>query len=277
MDYNAKPHPCEQPFLDTLHAPLWHIVEGAEGCAFAVENRFVAVVVDALRASATAAMALEAGVTEIIAVPELEDAEAARGVYPDALFFGERGGLPPEGFDGGNSPRDVGRAAGRRMVFTTTTGAGRLVASWGAVAAYMGTTVNAAAVAAMAARHHTDVVLIPAGLMGDATFDAQEDWVAATAIAMEAEAVIGRGSERYTHWCQRIRDEGIPALFAQAPHAEKLRRVGLDADIAYCAQLNLTTAVPKAVTRTAYGVLVQNAAPAGGGTAFDRPPAVDTC
>jgi 2-phosphosulfolactate phosphatase len=260
MDFNAKPHSCAQPLLESLHAPLWHIIEGAEGCAFAVENHFVAVIVDALRASATAAMALDAGVTEIIAVPELEDAEAARDVYPDALLFGERGGLPPKGFDGGNSPRDVAIAAGRRIVFTTTTGAGRLVASWGAAATYMGTTLNASAVAAMAARHHTEVVLIPAGLMGDTTFDAQEDWVAATAIAMEAEAVIGRGADRYTHWCRRILQEGVPALFEEAPHAEKLRNVGLEADIAYCAQMNLTSAVPKGVARTAYGVLVQNAA-----------------
>ncbi|MCP4640403.1 MAG: 2-phosphosulfolactate phosphatase, partial [bacterium] len=142
----------------------YHIIEGAAGCAYAVENHCVAVVVDALRASATGAMLLDAGATEIIAVRELAEAYAAKQAFPDALLFGERGGLPPEDFDAGNSPRTVSVAQGRRVVFTTTTGAGRLVESWGAEAIYMGSTVNAAAVAATAATHETDVVLIPAGL-----------------------------------------------------------------------------------------------------------------
>ena len=101
----------------------WHLIEEEAGCTYAVEHGCVAIVVDALRASATAAMLLETGATELIVVAEVEDAIAAKQSYPDALIFGERGGLPPPGFDGGNSPQDVACAAGRRVIFTTTTGA----------------------------------------------------------------------------------------------------------------------------------------------------------
>lgn len=235
----------------------WHIIPGEEGCAYAVAHKCAAVIVDALRASATAAMLLEAGATDIIVVREVENAFAMKRTMPDALLFGERNGLPPVGFDFGNSPRTVDAAHGRRVLFTTTTGAQRLIAAWGARAVYMGTTVNADAVAAAAGGHGADVVLIPAGLADDPAFSAQEDWVAATVIAVAAQVPVDKGAEPYQYWRGRIDAEGVAALFESAPHAEKLRRVGLEADIAYCAQLNVTNAVPQAQARTAYGVVVR--------------------
>lgn len=236
----------------------WHIIEGAAGCAHAREHGLVAVVVDALRASATAAMLLDAGAAEILAVREVTEARAARGEFSDALLYGERGGLPPEGFDFGNSPRTVDAARGRRVIFTTTTGAGRLVDCWGAEAAYMASTVNAAAVVRAAARHGKDVVLIPAGLMSDPGFNAQEDWVAAVVIAMRAGGALGEGAGAFCAWRERIEHEGIESLFQTAPHALKLRRVGLGDDIAFCAQVDITTAVPRAVLRHPLGVILRD-------------------
>lgn len=237
----------------------WHIIEGEAGCAFAVEHGCVAVVVDALRASATAAMLLDAGAIEILAVRAVDEALALRQEHPDALLFGERGGLPPEGFDYGNSPRDAQAARGRRIIFTTTTGAGRLVQCWGAPAVYMGTTVNATASCRAAARHGRDVVVIPAGLMGAPAFDAQEDWAAAACIARKSGAPLGEGAAAAKYWLRRIDDEGIATLFASAPHASKLRMAGLQDDIAYCGQVDLTRAVPQGVARLGPAVRVVNA------------------
>lgn len=234
-----------------------HLIEGAEGCAYAVENHCVAVVVDALRASAMAAFLLDAGVAEIITVREVDEAYAARRLFPDALLAGERGGVPPLGFDLGNSPRQIGDVAERRVIFTTTTGAGRLVACWGAHAIYMGTTVNATAVAREAASHGRDVVLVPAGLMTDPGFDAQEDWVAATAIARILGHPAGEGKDRFAHWSRRIDEDGIVALFESAPHAEKLRRVNLAEDIPFCAALDRTASVPKVIDRFDLGLVVR--------------------
>lgn len=236
-----------------------HLVEGAEGCAYAVAQQCAAIVVDALRASATAAMLLHAGATELLVVREVEDAYAAKRRDPDALLFGERNGLPPEGFDGGNSPQSVAVAAGRRVVFTTTTGAQRLVAAWGASGLYMGATVNASAVLKAAFRHGRDIVLIPAGLASDPAFDAQEDWTAAVAIALKAGAAIGEGSDRFHYYRGRIHAEGVSALFESAPHAQKLRAIGLESDIVYCAQVDITACVPTARARTELGVMVGNA------------------
>lgn len=235
----------------------WHLIEGEDGCRYARDRQCVAIVVDALRASATATMILEAGATELLVVQAVEDAHAAKQRMPNALLFGERGGLPPEGFDYGNSPREAAAAAGRRVIFTTTTGAGRLISCWGAKAVYMGCPLNAAAVAHAAAAHETDVVAIPAGLAGDPTFDAREDWAGATAIVMQAaDAQLGEGAARFGLWRKRILAKGLRDVFADAPHAENLRRIGLEADIPYCAQLNATSCVPIAIGRDMYGIVL---------------------
>ncbi|NUM54577.1 MAG: 2-phosphosulfolactate phosphatase [Candidatus Hydrogenedentes bacterium] len=217
-----------------------------------MENRCTAIVVDALRASATVAYMLDAGATEILAVRDVEEAYSLKRANPHALLAGERGGLPPQGFDLGNSPRDVARVRGKRVIFTTTTGAGRLVEVWGAPALFMGSTVNASAVAKAAIAHERDVVVIPAGLMNDPAFNAQEDWTGAAAIAFTAEHMcgelgLGEGGHRYTYWHDRILCDGIPALFANAPHSQNLRNVGLADDIHFCAQVDTVGAVPMAV------------------------------
>ncbi len=246
---------------EALSAPShpWHIVEGEAGCRFAVDRGAVAVVVDALRASATAAMLLDAGATELLVVRTVEEAFAARRRFPHALLYGERGGLPPEGFDYGNSPLEAAPAQGRQVIFTTTTGAGRLVAAWGAEAVYFGSTVNASAVARAAARHDREVAIIPAGLADDPSFDAQEDWVASAVIAIKSGAQIAEGADRLAFWKKRIDREGVEALFQSAPHAEKLRRVGMAQDIACCAQVDVTAVVPAAASRDALGVWVRAA------------------
>ncbi len=248
-----------------------HLVEGAEGCQFARECGGVAVIVDALRASATAAMLLDAGATEILAVRTVEEAFEARAELPDALLYGERGGLPPEGFDHGNSPAEAGAARGRRVVFTTTTGAGRLVEAWGAAAVMMGSPVNGSAAArhaaALAAAAGTDVVVVPAGLMDEPDHDAQEDRAASVFLArliLETPgATPGRGEPMLRHFGARLASEGLAALFHGAPHAENLRRINKTADIDLCARVDATRSVPLATARHPLGVVMRAAAATG--------------
>jgi 2-phosphosulfolactate phosphatase len=237
----------------------WHIIEGEDGCAFAVRNGCVAVIVDALRASATAAMMCHYGATEIITVLEVEHAREAKAkAYPDALLAGERKTVPPEGFDFGNSPRQAVAAKGRRVIFTTTSGTGRLVASWGARAVFMGTTINATAVADAAAGFGTDVVLVPAGRVGNPCFNAQEDLAGAVCIAMtRGRPDLGEGRALYRYWRERIFDEGLETLFNGAGHAELLRRSGQADDLAFCAQRDITGAVPVGVEHNEWGVVLR--------------------
>lgn len=224
----------------------WHIIEGTAGCDYAKEHGCAAVIVDALRASATAAMLLDAGATEILVVAEVEEAFKLKESHPDALLYGERGGLPPEGFDHGNSPRETQAAKGRHVIFTTSNGSARLHEAYGAPALYLGSIVNALALVEKLSADELDVVLVPAGKFDDPSHDAQEDWVAAAAIAMLADATIGEGALLYRYWRQRIEVDGVQNLFDTAPHAQILKSLGLEDDIAFCARSNITKALPKA-------------------------------
>ncbi|MCP5097746.1 MAG: 2-phosphosulfolactate phosphatase [Chloroflexi bacterium] len=84
----------------------------------------VVVVIDVLRAFTTAAFALAGGAEKIILVSTVEEAFALREQMPGALIMGEVGGLPPDGFDFGNSPDQLSRADvnGRTLIQRTTAG-----------------------------------------------------------------------------------------------------------------------------------------------------------
>ena len=237
--------------------PPWHIIDSDAGCAFAVKHGLAAIIVDALRASATAAMLLHHGATQITVVRDVEDARAAKCEDPEALLFGERGGLPPAGFDAGNSPRETAIAHGRRVIFTTTNGARCLVAARGAAAVYFGTTTNATAIAHAGLRHPQGVVLIPAGLENAAPEAATEDRAAAACIANIAGAEIAEGANIFREFQAHLSAEGLAEVFRTAPHANNLRAVGLDEDLTYCARLDLTSAVPRVMSYEDHGGVVR--------------------
>ncbi|MBN8218275.1 MAG: 2-phosphosulfolactate phosphatase [Spirochaetes bacterium] len=83
-----------------------------------------AVVIDVLRAFTTAAYALAGGASKIALVSTVEEAFGLRGRFPDCFLTGEVGGLPPPGFDLGNSPAALEGMdlTGRTLVQRTTAG-----------------------------------------------------------------------------------------------------------------------------------------------------------
>jgi 2-phosphosulfolactate phosphatase len=65
------------------------------------------VVIDVLRAFSTAAYALSCGAKEIILVSTVEEAFNLKSQISNAKIMGEVNGLPPAGFDFGNSPTQI--------------------------------------------------------------------------------------------------------------------------------------------------------------------------
>ncbi len=240
---------------------LAHLIQGKKGCAFGKENDLGIVIVDALRASATAAMLLHSGATQILVVDEVDKALRLKTLFPDAMLFGERYGLPPAGFDYGNSPRETKHARGKEVIFTTTTGARLLFEGYSETIPFiiMATTINANAVCQFLKKQDKDFVIVPAGLYDDYNFLAQEDWTAASYIVSLLNISINQGKEEYEYWKKRIEDEGIERLFETAPHAEKLKKVGLSEDIIWCAQVNITNAIPIAIKKEQDYVVLEKA------------------
>ncbi|HOV32564.1 MAG TPA: 2-phosphosulfolactate phosphatase [Candidatus Hydrogenedens sp.] len=230
---------------------LAHLIQGKRGSAFGKENNLGIVIVDALRASATATMLLHFGAIRILVVDEVDKALQLKTLFPDAMLFGERHGLPPAGFDYGNSPRETKYARGREVIFTTTTGARLLFEGYSETIPFMimATTINANAVCQFLKKQNKDFVIVPAGLYDDYNFPAQEDWTTASYIISLLNINICHGKEEYEYWEKRIEDDGIEKLFETAPHAEKLRKVGLSDDILWCAQVNISATIPIATKK----------------------------
>lgn len=64
----------------------------------------IVVVIDVIRAFTNAAYAFSRGTREIYPVSTVEEALKFKSQAPEVLVCGEVGGIPPEGFDFGNSP-----------------------------------------------------------------------------------------------------------------------------------------------------------------------------
>ena len=84
----------------------------------------VVVVIDVIRAFTNAAFAFSRGVKEIHPVSTVEEALQFKAQTPNSLACGEVGGLPPEGFDFGNSPTHTNELDLTGRVIVQRTGAG---------------------------------------------------------------------------------------------------------------------------------------------------------
>lgn len=84
----------------------------------------VVVVVDVIRAFTNAAFAFSRGAKEIYPVSTVEEALQFKAETPNSLACGEVGGIPPEGFDFGNSPTQTNMLDLNGKIIAQRTGAG---------------------------------------------------------------------------------------------------------------------------------------------------------
>lgn len=84
----------------------------------------VVIVIDVLRAFSTAAYAFSCGAKEIILVSGVEEALSLKSEIPNSKAMGEVGGLPPAGFDFGNSPTHISTEDLSGITLIQRTGAG---------------------------------------------------------------------------------------------------------------------------------------------------------
>ena len=84
----------------------------------------VVIIIDVLRAFSTAGYAFSRGAKEIVLVSTVEEALSLKSQIPNSKAMGEVGGLPPEGFDFGNSPTFIREQELSGITLIQRTGAG---------------------------------------------------------------------------------------------------------------------------------------------------------
>ena len=133
----------------------------------------VGVVVDVLRATSTICQALSSGYRRVLCCAEIDEARALVETEGPAKLAGERRLEPIEGFDLGNSPRELeGEPAAETLILTTTNGTRLLVAAAERFErVYVGSLLNVGAVAAAARESGEDVAVLCAGVLGELALD----------------------------------------------------------------------------------------------------------
>ena len=217
----------------------------------------VSIVVDVLRASSSIVTMLERGAQEVLLAPTMEAAGRLHQELPAYLLCGEKGGLPPPGFDYGNSPSEFSALdlKGQQAILSTSNGTKAILAAAGSPLVLVGCLLNATAVASAALREARGrglgITVVCAGEEGGSAF-AEEDALGAGAI-VEAIVEPSRGFSSGV----RLTDEARAALeyyraqrgreetaLRETAHGRDLLALGFGRDLAFCAQRDALAAVP---------------------------------
>jgi len=207
------------------------------------------VVIDVLRATSTIVTAFMNGCKSIVPVAEVEEAfRLGNGPLVGALIGGERGGLAVEGFHLGNSPREYTftRVRGQTIIITTTNGTRAFRSLPEAAMGLVGSFLNRGAVAQYCLKQGRNVAFIPSGREGGFSL---EDTACAGGIGKTIRKQLQEGAHLtdaalaseilYDHFRGNLLQ-----MFRSSVHGRYLMEIGLEEDLDYCAQIDVTGAVP---------------------------------
>lgn len=175
------------------------------------------VVVDVIRAFTNAAFAFSRGADRIYPVSGVDEALEIKRQNPEVLVFGEVGGIPPQGFDSGNSPThtNILDLTGRVIVQRTGAGTQGVVRSVQASAMVAASFVVASAtVKYIQNLQPKDVSFVVTG----ETYDGGEEDLAC---AEYLEALLRGESPNVEEYLDRVRNshDGKQFLEGSFPHA----------------------------------------------------------
>jgi 2-phosphosulfolactate phosphatase len=130
------------------------------------------VVVDVIRATSTICQALASGYERVLCTAEVEEARALREALGHGVLGGERGNVPPPGFDLGNSPREYLEGRDGPLILTTTNGTRAILSAAGRCERVLvASLLNLGAVVGAAREGGRDVLVVCAGVQGELALD----------------------------------------------------------------------------------------------------------
>lgn len=197
-----------------------------------------AVVVDVLRATSTITLALASGYERVLVAGSLDEARELRA--EQRTLAGEVDCARAPGFDLGNSPEETLQPRTPELVLATTNGAPAILAAAEVADEVIAASLlNLDAVLAHLAQAD-DVLLVCAGTDGRASI---ED----VYLAGRLSAALGGPRSDAAQIAEAVAGAYVAAVDALEASAGAigLRREGLEADIAFCAQESIVDAVPR--------------------------------
>jgi 2-phosphosulfolactate phosphatase len=199
----------------------------------------VGIVVDVIRATSSIAQALAAGYERVLCCAEIDEARALRASLGDeAVVGGERNAVVVDGFDVGASPREFAAGAKAPTLILTTTNGTRaiLTAASRCDVVLVGSLLNLSSLVAEARAVGGDVAIICSGFKG--AFALDDAYCAGRIVA----SLGGEASDA------ALAAELVAAAFPDplaGLNARTYGPPGLEADIEFCAQVDLLDVVPR--------------------------------
>jgi len=209
----------------------------------------VAVVIDVLRSTTTIVHALAAGCSSVRPCLEIEEARALARQLGEgrALLAGERGGIPIEGFDLGNSPKKFTprQCRGVTLVLTTTNGTKALLRCTLAMRTLVAAFVNYSAVCEQLRHEKRPVSILCSGTEGDVTL---EDTLLAGAFIdfMNDLGPTRMNDGARLAWdCFESHGRCLQSALELSQGGQVLKRLGYEDDIVAAARIDAFALVPE--------------------------------
>ena len=195
------------------------------------------VVFDVLRATSSMITGLAHGVTGFFPVRTLEAAREWKERKPDLLLAGERHGVPPAGFDLGNSPNEFKSVHGRRIIITTTNGTAALEQVRNAKTVLLGALVNIAALAELICSSSPEHLLLVCAGTGDRF--SLEDAIGAGALLANLKRTDYLDPAAMVHSLfSQVRDD-LETCLCHSQNGRALFALGKEQDVRDCGQLSV--------------------------------------
>nr|MBC7611510.1 2-phosphosulfolactate phosphatase [Pseudopedobacter sp.] len=204
----------------------------------------IVVVIDIFRATSSICFGIENGAEAIIPVGTVEECIAFE--KEGYLLAAERDGKVVEGFDFGNSPfaYAVDKIKGKTIVLTTTNGTHAIDESKKtAYQVIIGSFLNLDAVCDYLKKQSKDVLLLCAGWKNKFNL---EDTLFAGAVVHQLKAddyFLDDSSIAADDLYHQAKDD-LVGYTAKTSHSERLKKLGIEEDIKFCLNVNITKSIP---------------------------------
>lgn len=209
-----------------------------------IENS-IAVIIDIFRATSSICYGIENGAEAIIPVAQVEECAAYREKGMDYLLAAERNGEVVAGFDFGNSPFSYTKekVEGKTIVLTTTNGTHALHLSRAAKKIVIGSFLNLSALCNWLIAQQENILLVCAGWKNNFNL---EDTLFAGAVVDQLKMGNYKLDDPSTaaNDLFQLGKNDLDLYLQKTAHSERLKKLGIEEDIKFCLQVDLTTAIP---------------------------------
>jgi 2-phosphosulfolactate phosphatase len=206
---------------------------------------YIVVIIDIFRATSSICYGIDNGAEAIIPVAEVEECAAYREKGGSYLLAAERNGEVVTGFDFGNSPFSYAKekVEGKTVVLTTTNGTHALHLSRNAKKVVIGSFLNLTALCDWLKIQDDNILLVCAGWKNNFNL---EDTAFAGAVIEQLKAgdyVLDDPAIAANDLYQLAKDD-LPGYLAKTSHSERLKKLGIEKDIAFCLNIDITSSIP---------------------------------